>query len=43
MIICEKKLANSLKMNFGLWLSIVNLIGFEFDDFLILIELVFEL
>lgn len=43
MIICEKKTSKFIEMNFGLWLSIVNLIGFEFDDFLILIELVFEL
>ena len=42
MIMYKEKLAKSFKMNFNLWLSSVNLIGFDFHDFLILIESIFE-
>lgn len=38
MIVCRKKIGKSFKMSLGLWLSSVNLIDFEFHDFLILIE-----
>ena len=31
-----------LKMNLGMWLFNVNLISFEFYDFLILIKLIFK-